>query len=170
MTADVPTHSSQAQAQRLVQVYEQLSSLLNQPEVAQRLRSAPGEHEWSALQVIGHTIEMIPYWLQHCHSLIAATLEAPQFGRTLDAPERLAGVEAVATRDVRQLLDQLRQVVEAAAADIRGMSEFERGKIGIHLRQGQMTVADVVEQLIVGHAEAHVIQVQNALKTENSSQ
>ena len=164
MTADIHTQSSQAQAQRLVRVYEQVSNLLNQPEVAQRLRSAPGEHEWSALQVIGHTVEMIPYWLQHCHALIAATVEPPQFGRTPDAPERLAGVEAVATSDAQQLLDQLKQVVEAAAADIRTMSEFERGKTGIHSSQGQMTVADVVEQLIVGHAEAHVIQVQHALK------
>ena len=44
------------------------------------------------------------------------------------------------------------------------MSEVERSKTGIHLRQGKMTVADVVEQLIVGHAEAHVVQVQDALK------
>ena len=107
---------------------------------------------------------MIPYWLHHCHLLIAATLEPPQFGRTLDAPERLAGVEWAATRDANELLSQLKQVVETAAKDIRHMSEVERSKTGIHLRQGKMTVADVVEQLIVGHAEAHVVQVQDALK------
>ena len=165
MTADIHTNSGEAQAQRLERVYEQLSRLLHHPDVVQRLRTAPGEHEWSALQVIGHMVEMIPYWLHHCHRLIAATLEPPQFGRTLDAPERLAGVESVATRDANALLGQLKQVIEAAAKDIRHMSEFERGKTGIHLRQGQMTVADVIEQLIIGHAEAHLIQVQDALKT-----
>lgn len=71
----------------------------------------------------------------------------------------------VAACDANQLLGQLKQVVEAAAKDIRHMSAFERGKTGIHIRQGQMTVADVVEQLIIGHAEAHVTQVQDALKT-----
>src|SRR5258706_4443055 len=114
MTADIDTHSSEAQALRLVRVYEQLSTLLNHPDVAQRLRAAPGEHEWSALQVIGHMVEMIPYWLHHCHRMIAATHEPPQFGRTLDAPERLAGVENVAARDADQLLGQLRQAVVPA--------------------------------------------------------
>lgn len=164
MTPDIGTNSSETQARRLERVYHQLSTLLHHPDVVQRLRTAPGDHEWSALQVIGHMVEMIPYWLHHCHLLIAATLEPPQFGRTLDAPERLAGVEWAATREANELLSQLKQVVEAAAKDIRHMSEVERSKTGIHLRQGKMTVADVVEQLIVGHAEAHVVQVQDALK------
>ena len=164
MAADISTAPSEAQARRLERVYEQMSTLLHQPDVVQRLRTAPGDHEWSALQVIGHMVEMIPYWLHHCHSLIAATLEPPQFGRTLDAPERLAGVEAASTSDAIELLSQLQQVVEAAAKDIRHMTEAERRKTGIHVRQGTMTVADVIEQLIVGHAEAHVVQVQETLK------
>ena len=164
MAADISTTSSEAQARRLESVYEQVSTLLHQPDVVQRLRTAPGDHEWSALQVIGHMVEMIPYWLHHCHLLIAATLEPPQFGRTLDAPERLAGVESATTRDADELLGQLKEAVEAAAKDIRHMSEVEQGKTGIHVRQGTMTVADVVEQFIIGHAEAHVVQVQEALK------
>jgi DinB superfamily len=165
MTAPIHAQSSEAQAQRLERVSEQLSILLNQPDIAQRLRTAPGEHEWSALQVIGHMVEMIPYWLHHCRRLIAASAEPPQFGRTLDAPERLAGVEAVATSDAGELLGRVKQVVEAAANDIRHMSDAERSKTGIHVGYGQMTVADVIEQLIVRHAEAHVAQVQGALQT-----
>jgi hypothetical protein len=167
MTADISTTPSEAQARRLERVYEQVSALLHHPDVIQRLRTAPGEHEWSALQVIGHMVEMIPYWLQHCHRLITATHEPPQFGRTLDAPERLAGVERATTSDPDELLGQLKQAVEAAAQDIRRISEVERGKTGIHLRQGKMTVADMVEQLIIGHAEAHLVQVQDALRWPN---
>ena len=165
MAADISTTPSEAQARRLERVYEQVSTLIHQPDVVQRLRTAPGDQAWSALQIIGHMVEMIPYWLHHCHLLIAATLEPPQFGRTLDAPERLAGVEAATTRDADKLLGQLKQAVETAVKDIRHLSEMERGKIGIHVRQGQMTVADIVEQFIIGHAEAHVVQVQDTLKT-----
>jgi uncharacterized damage-inducible protein DinB len=165
MTAAIPATPSEVQAQRLERVYDQVSTLLHQPDVAERLHTAPGDQEWSALQVIGHMAEMIPYWLHHCHLLIAAPLEPPQFGRTPDAPERLAGVESAATRDADALLGQLKQAVEAAAKDIRHMSEVERGKTGIHLRQGTMTVADAVEQLIVGHAEAHLVQIQEALRS-----
>jgi hypothetical protein len=164
MTTDIGLQSGETQARRLEQVYEQLSTVLHDPGVVARLRTAPGDQAWSALQVVGHMVEMIPYWLHHCHRLIAATLEPPQFGRTLDAPERLAGVEAASTSDASELLAQLQRVVEAAAKDIRQISEAEWRKTGIHVRQGSMTVADVVEQLIVGHAEAHVVQVRETLK------
>jgi hypothetical protein len=164
MTTDAGIHSSDTQAQRLERVYEQLNTLLHEQDVVSRLRRAPGEQAWSALQVIGHLVEMIPYWLHHCHHLIAATHEPPQFGRTLDAPERLAGVEAATTSDALELLSQLQQVVATAAKDIRSMTGAELSKTGIHVRQGSMTVANVIEQLIVGHAEAHVVQVQEALK------
>jgi uncharacterized damage-inducible protein DinB len=164
MTADTGIPSSQTQAGRLEGVYQQLNTLLHDPDVVPRLHTAAGEDAWSALQVVGHLVEMIPYWLHHCHRLIAATREPPQFGRTLDAPERLAGVEAATTSDATHLLSQLQQVVEAAAKDIRHMTEAERSKTGMHVRQGTMTVAEVVEHLIIGHAEAHVVQVQEALK------
>jgi hypothetical protein len=164
MAAAISTAPSEAHARRLERVYEQLSTLLHHPDVVQRLRTAPGDHDWSALQVIGHMVEMIPYWLHHCHLLIAATIEPPQFGRTRDAPERLAGVAWATTSDADELLGQLKAAVAAAAKDIRHMSEGERGKTGVHVRQGKMTVADVVEQLIIGHAEAHLVQVQDARK------
>lgn len=102
---------------------------------------------------------------EYCHILIAATTEPPKFGRALDAPERLAGVERAAARDADELLGLLKGEVEAAAQVIRHMSGMQRGKIGIHVRQGAMTVADVVEVLIVGHAEDHLRQVQATLQT-----
>ena len=47
-----------------------------------RLGTAPGADAWSAMQVLGHVTEMIPYWLNWCRVLIAATGEPPSFGRT----------------------------------------------------------------------------------------
>jgi len=85
VTAGTEENPGEAQARRLETVYEQLAALLRQPEVAQRLRAAAGENEWSAMQTVGHTVEMIPYWLSHCRALIAATAGPPRFGRTLDA-------------------------------------------------------------------------------------
>ena len=165
MPTDPNTRSSAAQARRLEQVYEQLSTLLQRPDVAERLRTAPSEQEWSALEIVGHTVEMIPYWLDKCQLLIAATAEPPQFGRTPDAPERLAGVALGSTRDVSELLSQLKQVVYTATQEIAGMSEANRSKTGVHSTQGTLTVADLIESMVVGHAEAHLGQVQTALKT-----
>jgi len=164
MTTDTGEHSAEAQARRLESVSEQLAALLNQPEVARRLRAAPGENEWSAMQVLGHVVEMLPYWLNHCRGLIAAA-EPPQFGRTLDAPERLAGVDHGATGTPDELLRLLNDEVQTTARAIRQMSVAERSKKGLHLRRGEMTVADVIEVFIVAHAEDHLAQVRAALQS-----
>jgi hypothetical protein len=164
MTTDNDHRSAEAQARRLESVYEQLAVLLNQPGVAGRLRSVPREGDWSALQILGHVVEMIPYWLHHSRTLIEAPGKPPTFGRASDAPERLAGVERGASGQPDALLHQLDQEVQIAARTIRAMSPAERAKKGIHVRRGEMTVADVVEQLIVVHAEEHVAQARAALQ------
>ena len=151
-------------ARRLEGVSEQLTTLLSQPEVAQRLRTAPGENEWSAMQVLGHVVEMIPYWMKQCRELMAAS-HPPRFGRTPDTRERLAGVERGATAAPGELLRELQKEVQAAARTIRQMSAAERGKKGVHIKRGEMKAGDIVEQLIVAHAEEHVAQVRAALRS-----
>ena len=163
MTATISEHPGEDQARRLESASEQIAALLRQPDVARRLRSAGGEDEWSALQIMGHLVEMIPYWLNHCRALSAATAEPPVFGRTLDAPERLAGVEHGETGDLAALLDRLNEEVQAAARAIRAMSPAERSKTGVHIRRGEVTVADVVEIFIVAHIEDHLAQMRAAL-------
>lgn len=164
MDASTAESPGETQARRLERVYEQVASLLGQPEVAARLRTPPGENEWSAMQTLGHMTEMIPFWLHHCRALIAATGAPPAFGRTPGSPERLAGVAHGASSQPDALLGQLRHEVQAAASAIRRLSAAERAKRGLHPGRGEMTVADVVESFIVGHAEEHLGQVQAALR------
>jgi uncharacterized damage-inducible protein DinB len=164
----VTTHSTEnsgeAQAGRLEHVYAEVAKLLQEPGMAARLRAAPAENEWSAMQTLGHMAEMIPYWLQHCRTLIAATGAPPAFGRTAGSSERLAGVAQGAASDPDQLLGQLQNEVRAGAGMIRKLSTAERGKRGIHNSRGEMTVADVIESFVVSHAEEHLAQVQAALR------
>jgi hypothetical protein len=164
----VTTHgaesSGEAQARRLERVYEQVAGLLRQPGVTARLRAAPGENEWSAMQALGHVTEMIPYWLNHCRVLIAATGDPPRFGRTAGSPERLAGVAHGATADPDALLARLKDEVRSAASAIRTLSGVERAKRGINAERGETTVAEVIESFIVGHAEEHLAQIQAALR------
>jgi hypothetical protein len=111
------------------------------------------------LETLGHTVEMIPYWLSHCRTLIAATGDPPPFGRTLDAPERLAGVALGAASGLAELMHRLNAEVQAAATAIRAMSSADRARSGLHPRHGEMTVAAVVETFIVSHAEEHLAQI-----------
>jgi hypothetical protein len=116
------------------------------------------------MQTLGHMTEMIPYWLQHCRTLVAATGAAPRFGRTPGSPERLAGVAHGASAEPEALLGQLQAAVRTAATAIRGLSAAERAKRGVNPERGEVTVADVLERFIVGHAEEHLAQAQAALR------
>lgn len=166
MTTHPAEASGEAQAQRLERVYEEVARLLREPGVVSRLRAAPGESEWSAMQTLGHMVEMIPYWLNHCRILIAATGDPPRFGRAggVDSQERLAGVARGATAEPNVLVTQLQDEVRSATSTLRRLSEVERSKRGIHSARGEMTVAEIVESFIVGHAEEHLAQVQAALR------
>jgi uncharacterized damage-inducible protein DinB len=152
------------QAQRLENVYQDLEVILQRPEAAGRLRTAPGEGEWSAMQILAHMVEMIPYWLSHCQMVIAAEGELPQIGRSLDAPERLEGVERASTEDLEGLLGQLETEVRVAAAAIRQMSTAEREKKAVYLNGDELTVADILEIFIVSHSESHFSQLEEAVQ------
>jgi uncharacterized damage-inducible protein DinB len=156
-------NAGEDQARRLEQVYERLAEIVQRPEAAGRLRDAPKEGEWSAMQILAHMVEMIPYWLSHCQLVIAATGERPQIGRSLDAPERLEGVERAATEELEGLLGQLEDEVRTAAAAMRQMSAAERDKKAVYVKGDELTVAEILETFIVAHAENHLEQVRNAI-------
>jgi uncharacterized damage-inducible protein DinB len=163
-THAIVSSSGETQAKRLERVYEEVAKLLHEPGVAARLRTPPGRSEWSAMQTLGHMTEMIPYWLNHCRTLIAVTGTPPAFGRLPGSPERLAGVSRGASADPDALLRQLHEAVRAAASEIRQLSTTERGKRGISSERGEMTVAQVIESFIVDHAEEHLAQAQSSLQ------
>jgi hypothetical protein len=164
MATDVDLNNALAQAQRLERVAAQLDSLLRQPQAAERLRAHPGEDEWSVMQILGHLAESIPYWLDNCRNVIAATGKPPIIGRSLDAPERLVGVELGATGELDELLPRVESEIRAAAQAIRHMSPAESNKTGLHTRDGELTVAQVIERFIVTHVEGHLDQIQAALR------
>ena len=162
MAANSVNRPGEPQARRLESVFEHLTTLLVHSDAIRRLR-ATGDNEWSVMQILGHMVEMIPYWLGYCRVLLAATAEPPVFGRGPDAPERMAGIERGSNGDPKELLGLLNDEVEAAARAIREMSAAERSKKGIHIKLGELTVADSVERFIVAHAEEHLEQIRAAL-------
>lgn len=162
MAANSVNRPGEPQARRLESVDEQLTTLLVHSDAIGRLR-ATGDNEWSVMQILGHMVEMIPYWLGHCRVLIAVTAEPPVFGRGPDASERMAGIERGSNGDPKELLGLLNDEVETAARAIREMSAVERSKKGIHIKLGELTVADSVERFIVAHAEEHLEQIRATL-------
>jgi len=154
--------AADAHARRLEAVAYQLAALLRRPAVSERLRVAPGAAEWSVMEVLGHLVEMVPFWIGQSAKIVAA-VEPPVFGRELDAPERLAGPAQGASGDMQALLKQFEVNVADAAEEIRCLSAADYAKSGRHIQRGAMTVAEVVGLFVVAHAESHLKQVREAL-------
>jgi hypothetical protein len=151
----------ETQAQRLEEVSEEMTRILRERDTERRKHSAQGDAEWSGMEIAGHVVEMLPYWLAHAETIIAAT-EPPSFGRGPDSPERLAGPENAAASELEEVAAQLQGNVKRAATRIRQLTPQERAKKGIHIRRGEMTAGEVVEQLIVAHAQEHLEQLKKS--------
>lgn len=164
MSHDSSVSPGEAQAQRLEAIVAQITSLVQQPDNAQRLRTAPGENEWTVMELLGHYAEMIPHWLGECRRVIQADPNEPlRFGRTLDDPGRLAGVTRGATAYPDRLLSQVQVEARRGAETIRSFTLEERARKGVHMRLGEITVADMIERLVVAHGEDHLKQLREAL-------
>jgi hypothetical protein len=74
-------------------------------------------------------------------------------------------VERGAAAEPGELLALLQKEIQDATRTIRQMSTAECGKTGVHVKRGEITVADIVELFIVAHAEEHVTQVRTALRS-----
>lgn len=157
-----PDSPCEAWAERLETAADRLTALLTEPNAAARLRVREGDDDWSAAQVLGHVVEMLPYWTHQCQRLMAAA-EPPSFGRSIDSPSRLAGPARGASADTGYLLTELRREAAAGAAFIRRLAPDDLTRQGHHPRRGLMTVADIVESFVVGHIEEHLAQAQAVL-------
>jgi len=160
---DQPVSSAAEQARRLEAVYTAIAAAFDEPGGVERLRNTPAD-EWSTMQILGHMVEMIPYWLSHCQAIIAAQDESIKVGRALDAPERLEGVERGAAATPEALRQALGQAVTKGSAAIRAMSPAQREQRGDHVRLGAVTVAQLIEMTIITHAEDHLAQIRQALQ------
>lgn len=153
-----------AQAHRLEAVVARITTLVQQPDHARRLRDTPGPDEWSVLQTIGHMAEMIPFWLRQSRTMIdAAGPELPRFGRSFGDAERLAGPARGASANPAELLAHLQSETRSGAAVIRALSADQRAKQGLDGRGETVSVDDVVDRFIVSHAEGHLSQIEQSL-------
>jgi uncharacterized damage-inducible protein DinB len=164
MTVEQKGTRADSQARRLEAVGEEMTNLFRRPEVDWILRHASGVNDWSAMQILGHMVEIIPYWMNHVMAMISAAGGSYRIGRAAEAPERLAGIERGAAGDPDEILHHLNEEIRAAADTIRRMTLEERGKTGVYIKGGRITVSEAIERFIVAHAEEHLAQVQSALR------
>ena len=162
MTTNTPDDFNASMIRRLNDVSTQLKPLLRERDAERRAKSI-SDADWSSMQILGHLVEMVPFWLNQAQILIAEplTIEPLKFGRSIDSPERLAGPEQGAHGDLDDLLAQWDASIASASQVIITLTPEQRAKKGTHIRRGEMTAGDVIQFFIVDHAEEHLAQIQN---------
>ena len=149
------TRTGMTEAERLEAIVDDLATQLSAlPEASFTHRS--GAEEWTAAEVVGHMAEMMPYWARAAAAVAAEP--GRSFGRQLDDPDRVGAVAAANAVPRAEALARLRHAAHEAATTIRALDGDAWQAAGEHHTRGTLTVGDVVQALVVDHAEEHVQQ------------
>jgi uncharacterized damage-inducible protein DinB len=128
---------------------------------SEALYQSPKEGEWPVMSNLAHVAEMLPYWA-HQAEHIAQHPGAP-FGRTVDDPGRLDGVEQHARDAVDVIGPALRAALTETVRTLRSIPDAGWDLSGVHQVRGAMTATQVLDTLMVEHTEDHVAQIDAAL-------
>jgi hypothetical protein len=146
----------QAGATRVRELASQFGDRLTSPDPSTQER-------WDLGQVLSHLAELFPYWLEEVHKVVAAGGQVP-FGRVKSTPSRLERIEAGRHEDPGHLLDQMDAGVTQTVSLLQGLSEEELELVGHHQSMGDMTLAQAIDEFLVGHLEQHADQLAEALR------
>ena len=130
---------------------------------ADHLYQGPGPGEWSAMQVLAHVAEAVPYWARQARMVASRSEDDLPFGRTHDDTDRIAAVERHAHDPLDEVLPRLRTGLAEAVATLRAIPAEGWSRVGRHARRGEMTVQQIVDQFLVSHVEEHALQIEAAL-------
>ncbi|MHB8717546.1 MAG: DinB family protein [Candidatus Dormibacteria bacterium] len=131
------------------------------PAGALTAEDPPTGERWEAGQVWAHLAEFIPYWIAQAERVLDGRDAGPAaFGRTKRDPERVGAIERGRDRSVPEQW-------EVVSGDITLLREFvERvgddgwPVRGRHPTLGEMSVARLVDEFLVGHLEEHAEQLE----------
>ncbi len=124
---------------------------------------APGQDDWSLMQVMAHMAELLPYWAKQAKAVAERPENGQPFGRTHDDPDRIAAVDVHGRDPLPAVLPRVREGLEFAKATVRDISPQGWMRTAQHPRRGDMTVQQIVEQFLVDHAEEHAKQAEEIL-------
>ncbi len=117
--------------------------------------STPGGEDWSAKDVVAHLVSLYGPTLVDRVRPILEQDEPP-----IPNADEAAILESSGLRDkpLAELLDELDRQRRDAVAWLRGLSDEQLGRVGIHSAAGRVTVADLIHHK-AWHDLLHVEQV-----------
>ena len=153
--ADVAAEKA-ALAEKLEQVHRELRAEADDFP-AHLLTVRPAPEEWSAMELLGHVAEMHYSYVARAERLMASP--GTPLARPMDSPERLEGIGRGLSGSLDDALAQLDAARLHALAFLERLTPEEMAIQGHHASLGQLTVRDVFDRTIVGHARNHLDQL-----------
>ncbi len=129
-----------------------------------QLRRPPAEGEWSVAQVLGHVIEMQPFWMEKAQLMVSQ--DNPDVSRTPQEQEqRLWAVAEAKVAPRPELRRRLDEAGTRALGMLQQLLPQDLARLG-HRSDGQTTtVRQMVESNLVRHIEEHARQVEEARRS-----
>lgn len=116
---------------------------------------------WDRANVLGHVAEMLPFWTEQARRLMAG---ASQFGRGEDGYEqRRQGVQSGRQLGEEEVMRRIDRGIDELNALLAGMTDADlERRATYHASSGvrEVELRYLVEELLVGHLETHLRQVQ----------
>jgi len=135
------------------------------PDALQR-RSQEGE--WTAMELLAHVAEILPYWAHQARELSERSQDGELFGRSTvnpdDDPGRLAAIEGHKGDQLAAIETLIRTGLTQAVADVRAIQDSKWGRNGTQANGQVTTVAQIVDQRLIGHLQSHAEQLARILQ------
>lgn len=117
----------------------------------------PAPDEWCAMEILGHVAEMHYSYVARAERLMASP--GAELARDMQSPERIEAIERGRVATIEETLARLEEARQHALAFLDRVRPEQMAIQGHHRSLGPMTVRNVFERTIVGHARSHLEQL-----------
>jgi hypothetical protein len=124
---------------------------------------AAPESTWGPLELLAHAEEMLPYWMREIDRILAGGDGPTPFGRIATDANRIDTIGRDRNLPTAELYARIDRDATTAAERFRSFGTTEWSALGLHPARGEMSVAAIAENMIVGHLEGHVDQLESIL-------
>jgi hypothetical protein len=121
------------------------------------------ESEWGPTEVQAHVAEMLQYWRGEIARVLDGGPGPVPFGRLATDRVRVLTIERDRTLPPGELLERIEAATDRYARLLAGLGPAGLARRGVHPVRGELTIEEILERFVVGHAEEHVVQLGAAL-------
>jgi hypothetical protein len=125
----------------------------------------PRAREWVARETLAHVDEILPYWLGEIERILAAPVEPVPFGRVPSDLVRLLTVDRDRSLPVSELYFRLDFHLERVVRRLLELDDRQCARRGSHKTRGDMTIKQIVDEMLASHIEEHCTQMAVSLES-----